>query len=89
MPRQDFGDSHKLLTTLVLQLEPTQCPSEQVLRAALGVAPEFGKAPSTIGGSPTWYTSFNLTRDPRRKVRVFYTDENTCRLRVSLLEPRG
>jgi len=88
MPR-DFGDSHKLLTTLVLQLEPTQCPSEQVLRAALGVAPEFGKAPSATGGSPTWYTSFNLTQDSRRNVRVLYTDENTCRLRVSLLEPRG
>jgi hypothetical protein len=88
MPR-DFGDSHKVLTTLVLQLEPTQCPSEQVLHAALGVAPEFGKAPSAIGGSPTSYTSFNLTRDPRRNVRVLYTDENTCRLRVSLLEPRG
>jgi hypothetical protein len=85
---RDFGGSHKLLTMLVLQLEPGQCPSEQVLHAALGVAPEFGQVPSVISSSPTSYTSFILIRDPRRDVRVVYNDEITCTLRVSLLEPR-
>lgn len=86
---QDFGSSHKLRTMLELHLESGRCPSEQVLHVALGVAPEFGKVPSVFGGSPTWYTSFTVIRDPGRDVRVIYNDENTCMLRVWLLEPRG
>lgn len=90
MERRPFDALGKpeVLKVLDIELEATRCPTPQVLRAALGVAPDVGSAPSAIGGEASHYTSFDLTADPRDDVRVVFDDANTCKLRVTLRQAR-